>query len=131
MTTETKAVLGESVLDVTMADGAASRVKLRALKIRELYQFAEYVAGGQGPELVALATGQPAEWVDALSPESFAKLLGEARALNFPKVTPILGAEITLGAKVWQAIRAMESAASAISPAPSASPDSAGPTSSS
>lgn len=58
-------------------------LKLR-LSIRERYQFARHVRGEQTPELVALCTGKSVEWVDELTPESFAELASRAIKQNFP-----------------------------------------------
>lgn len=81
-------VNGEPV-EVTHLDGSHATVTLKRLSIRELYTFAEHARDKRTPAMVALCFGQPAEWVDSLTDESFGELTDRCIALNFRRAMPL------------------------------------------
>jgi hypothetical protein len=72
-------------VEVTHRDGSKSTVVLRDLSIRQLHQFSVFMGEENTPALVALAAGQPAEWVDTLSDDSYDALVRLAQERNFPR----------------------------------------------
>ena len=116
--------------------GSPMSIELRPLSIRQLLEFCQDVVAEKRFELVVLCTGKPAEFIDGLSPEAFAKLYTEAFALNFAKATPMILADPALAVAMWPLVRRMQSAASQIlseigsasspAPLPSASAEATG-----
>lgn len=93
-------VLNRALVDVEYVDGTKSRYELRALTIRQLYQFCTDYAGERGVELVALCTGQPPEMIDRLTVDSFAKLYDAIHAANFEKAMMLVQRDPSLAGKV-------------------------------
>lgn len=89
MSTASKSLINAEPVEVESLDGTKVSVSLARLSIRQLYVFAEHVRGNKTPELVALCTGKPIEWVDSLTPESFAELAGRCVTANFPTAMTI------------------------------------------
>jgi hypothetical protein len=83
MSTPSKTLVNAEPVEVEHLDATKESVSLTRLSIRQIYIFAEHVRGNKTPDLVALCTGKPVEWVDSLTPESFAELAGKAVTANF------------------------------------------------
>ena len=83
MSTLPKTLINAEPVEIEYLDGKKESVSLARLSIRQIYTFAEHVRGNKTPDLVALCTGKPVEWIDSLTPESFAELAGRAVTANF------------------------------------------------
>jgi hypothetical protein len=126
-------------------DGTSATIALAELTIRQLYQFARHLAGGDSAALVALCAGQPPEWVDTLTDESYLALVAKAHELNFPRALRLAGSDPVLAARLAPLALDFErlsqvaglakthgpsGSASSPTPAPSASPAETGSASS-
>ena len=133
-------ILGGGFITASHLNGTRSDLVLRQLSIRQLYQFCRDFSEERGPELVALCLGKDMEWVDTLTPESYAELYTRAFNENFPKAAKILQSDPSLAAKVGPAIVRLQNTVTAIqtassyatspAPAPSASAEANGSVSS-
>jgi len=97
-------VLNRATIDVEYVDGTKSRFELKALTIRQLYQFCTDYASEKGVELVALCTGQPVEMIDRLTVDSFVKLYDAIFAANFEKAMTLVQRDPSLAGKVVPAV---------------------------
>jgi hypothetical protein len=95
-----RTMLAASTCQVTFADGSVASVEIKRLTIRQLYQFAKHLAAMDGPDLVALCTGKPAEWCDNITPESFSALHKAALDLNFIKAAKLAEGDPRLAALI-------------------------------
>ncbi|MDX2187800.1 MAG: hypothetical protein SFV32_12765 [Opitutaceae bacterium] len=77
-------------IEWTNPDGTMAVVVVKQLSIRQLYQFVTYAKEAKTPEIVALATGKPIEWVDGLDLDVFAELAKVAMQLNFPRAMKVV-----------------------------------------
>jgi len=126
--------------EVAYLDGKKETVQISRLSIRQLYTFAKHLAATEGPELAALCTGKPIEWIDTLTPASFAALHRACIDLNFPAASEVAKGDPRLAAKLMPfiqdsattlilamgAMAGLNSNASSPAPAPSVSPAATG-----
>jgi hypothetical protein len=94
-------LLNAERFEAVMADGKKDIVFLRRLTIRQLHRFIEYVTTDQTPELVALCTEKPIEWVDELDLESYATLAEKCVLINFPRATTIADKDLGVAVKLY------------------------------
>lgn len=80
---QAKTLVNAEPVEIEFLDGRKETVTLARLSIRQIYAFAEFVRGNKTPDLVALCAGKSIEWVDSLTPESFAELAGRCVTANF------------------------------------------------
>lgn len=115
---------------VTLDDGTVETVQVATrLSITGLYSLIDHAAADRSPQIVALCTGKPLDWIDALPPKEFAVLAGKCMTLNFTDALalmddPVAGARLApLLSRLDTAMKlggAMSSGSSS-APAPSAS----------
>lgn len=99
---------------------------LKQLSIRDLYRWIELFAARNTPALVALALGQPVEFVDQLTDESFGAIAQESFRINFPRATALSLKDVTVAALISPHLLAIANLSDgqpspAKSPAPAAS----------
>lgn len=112
MTTTAAKILGSQPIEVEMVGGGQRMlIALRPLSIRQLLTWCEYITTEKRFELVLLCTGKPAEFIDQLTPASFAMLYGAAFNENFVKATPMIQADPTLANVFLPLVRKMQYAA--------------------
>lgn len=104
-------VLGVEMIDVEYADGTKSRFEMKRLSIRQLLQFCGHIRDGRDFELVCLCTGQPAEVVDRLTPQSFGLLVTKAWTENFQKAAPMIQASPVLAHEMLPRIQQLQGVA--------------------
>ena len=92
---------------VEKLDGTHEEIALPRLSITKLYLFAQKLAATDGVGLVTLATGKSIEWVDTLTPESFAQLHKTIIEQNFPLATAIAKGDARLAAQLMPFIQEM------------------------
>ncbi|MBC8009149.1 MAG: hypothetical protein H7067_03525 [Burkholderiales bacterium] len=87
-------------VEVEYLDGKREAVQLARLSIRQLYLFCTHLAAVAGPDLAALCTGRTLDWIDTLTPQSFAVLHRRCTELNFPKAAEVAKGDPRLAAKL-------------------------------
>jgi hypothetical protein len=83
-------IVNGTPIRVTLADGKSENVQLSRLTVRQLYTWAKLVREHDMPNLVALCTGKPIEWIDTLSDESFGELAKACFDANFPRAMTLM-----------------------------------------
>lgn len=87
-------------VEVTLLDGKTETVQVARLSIRKLYQFANHLAGNEGPELAMLCTGRDGAWIDTLTPASFGALHRACIDANFTAASEVAKGDPRLAAKL-------------------------------
>jgi len=105
-------VTGAEIIDVEFIDGAKSRFEMKRLSVRNLLQWCSHVRDGKSFDLVCLSTGQPAEVVDRLTPQSFGLLVTKAWEENFSRATPVIQADPVLAGEMLPVLRNLQGVAS-------------------
>lgn len=72
--------LGGATVEIQFTNGQSDVIHVRQLKLREMPQFARALEDPGA--IIMLTCGRNAEWVDALTPESFERLALEADRVN-------------------------------------------------
>lgn len=89
-------LLNATPVEVEYLNGQKETIPLRRLTIRELYQFTHLMAGDKIPELVGLCAARNGEWIDALTDQTFARLVKECVAQNFPRAMALAEADMAI-----------------------------------
>lgn len=96
----TPPLVNATPVEVEHLDGSKETVQLARLTIRQLYAWSKHLAANEGPELVQLCAGRPAEWIDTLTPAAFAALHRACIDANFPAASEVAKGDPRLAAKL-------------------------------
>jgi hypothetical protein len=95
-------------IGVKKLDGSQETVEVRQLTIRQLYRFAELASAIAMPEIVALCTGKPPEWIDTLQDDSYGLLAAKSWELNFPRAVKQVATDPLIAARFLPMIQQLQ-----------------------
>ncbi len=123
-------ITGVTPVTLVFKTGRKERHQFRQLELVEIYKYIDAIALDETPRIVALCLGQPVDWINQLTPESYAELAKLVHAQNFTTAMVIVGSDPVAAARFGKVLAQLQTSAQALlsssqdsspAPAPSAS----------
>lgn len=94
------------------ATGQTEEIQIKQLTNRELYKYIKAIKDDDMVSVAAFCAGKPLEWIDTITVESYAAIIGIVRDQNFQKAMAIAAADPVAGVVLLRVATAMGEIAS-------------------